>query len=261
MTVERITYQAGGKSFVGALVYDERVAGKRPLLLMAPNWLGVTEEAIERTQAMAGTHFIGFVADMYGDGKVSAGPPESAQLADALRADPKERRLRIGAALATLIRESDKRGIGDATRKAAVGFCFGGGNVLELARTGADLQAVISLHGDLTSLSPAKAGDIKAALLVAHGAADPASPKAQRDCLRSRDGSGESELADAHFRPSGAFVLRAGSRCARHCRIQRRGGAADLSPDRSVHRRRFRGARGQKINSPNKKTNRHSGEE
>ena len=84
MTVERISYQAGGKRFVGALVYDERVAGKRPLLLMAPNWLGVTEEAIQRTQTMAGTHFIGFVADMYGDGKVSAGPPESAQLADAL---------------------------------------------------------------------------------------------------------------------------------------------------------------------------------
>ncbi len=185
MTVERISYQAGGKRFVGALVYDERVAGKRPLLLMAPNWLGVTEEAIQRTQTMAGTHFIGFVADMYGDGKVSAGPPESAQLADALRADPKERRLRIGAALSTLIGESEKRGIGDATRKAAVGFCFGGGNVLELARTGADLQAAVSLHGDLTSLSPAKAGDIKAALLVAHGAADPASPKAQRDAFEA----------------------------------------------------------------------------
>jgi dienelactone hydrolase len=185
MTVERISYQAGGKSFVGALVYHERVTGKRPLLLMAPNWLGVTDEAVARTQMMAGSHFVGFVADMYGDGKVSAGPPEAAQLADALRADPKERRLRIGAALSALVGESEKRGIGDASRKAAVGFCFGGGNVLELARAGADLQAAVSLHGDLTSRIAAKPGDIKAALLVMHGAADPAVPKAQRDAFEA----------------------------------------------------------------------------
>jgi dienelactone hydrolase len=185
MTVERISYSAGGKTFVGALVYDERAAGKRPLLLMAPNWLGATGEAIERTKMLAGSRFIGFVADMYGDGKVSAGPPESAELADALRADPKERRRRISAALATLISESEKRGIGDATRKVAIGFCFGGGNVLELARSGADLTAAICLHGDLTTSLPAKAGDIKAPLLVAHGATDPAAPKAQRDAFEA----------------------------------------------------------------------------
>ncbi len=185
MTVERISYQANGKRFIGALVYDERASGKRPLLLVSPNWLGVTDDAIERTRTMTGSRYIGFVADMYGDGKVSAGPPEAGELADALRADPKERRLRIGAALSTLVSESEKRGIGDVSRKAAVGFCFGGGNVLELARAGADLQAAISLHGDLTSLFPAKPGDIKAALLVAHGAADPVSPKAQRDAFES----------------------------------------------------------------------------
>jgi dienelactone hydrolase len=185
MTVERISYSAGAKTFVGALVYDERASGKRPLLLMAPNWLGVTGEAIERTKTLAGSRFIGFVADMYGDGKVSAGPPEAAELADALRADPKERRLRIAAALATLVSESEKRGIGDTTRKIAVGFCFGGGNVLELARTGADLTAAICLHGDLTTSLPAKAGDVKAPLLVAHGATDPAAPKAQRDTFEA----------------------------------------------------------------------------
>ena len=76
MTVEKISYQAGGKTFVGALVHDDRTSGKRPLMLMAPNWLGVTDEAIERTRMMTGERYIGFVADMYGDGKVSAGPPE-----------------------------------------------------------------------------------------------------------------------------------------------------------------------------------------
>lgn len=185
MTVERICYKIGDKNFIGALVYDERSSGKRPLLLMAPNWLGVTQEAIERTQALAGSRFVGFVADMYGEGKVSEGPPEAAQLADGLRADVGERRARIVAALVTLVTESEKRGIGDTTRKVAVGFCFGGGNVLELARSGADLQAAICLHGDLATPAPAKAGDIKAAILVAHGAADPAAPKAQRDAFES----------------------------------------------------------------------------
>jgi dienelactone hydrolase len=181
MKVERVAYQVANKNFVGALVYDDRASGRRPLLLMAPNWLGPTPEALKRAETMAGSRFVAFVPDMYGDGKVTAGPPEAAQLADAVRADPSERRRRISAALAALVAESEMRGIGDVSRKAAVGFCFGGGNVLELARAGADIQAVVSLHGDLASPLPAKPGDIKAALLVVHGAADPVSAKVQRD--------------------------------------------------------------------------------
>jgi dienelactone hydrolase len=182
VAVEKVTYQAGNKTFIGALVYDEKASGKRPLMLMAPNWLGVTEDAIRRTQMMTGNRYIGFVADMYGDGKVSAGPPEAAELANSLRDNPTERRLRIAAALTALVSESEKRGIGDTRRKAAVGFCFGGGNVLELARRGADLQATVCLHGDLTTKAPPpKPGDIKSALFVLHGSADPAADKAQRD--------------------------------------------------------------------------------
>ena len=194
MTVERIAYRVGSKNFVGALVYDDHISDPRPLLLMAPNWLGVTDDAITRTQMMANSRFVGFVADMYGDGKVSAGPPEAAELANALRADARERRLRISAALAALVSESERRGVGDVSRKAAVGFCFGGGNVLELARAGADVQAVVALHGDLTSSIPAKPGDIRAALLVVHGAADPVSPKAQRDAFER-----EMETANASW--------------------------------------------------------------
>jgi dienelactone hydrolase len=181
MAVESITYQTGGKTFVGKLVYDDSIKTKRPLMLMAPNWCGVTQEAVERTQKMAGSRYIGFVADMYGDGLSCGGPPKAAELADSVRGDTAERRRRIVAAFDTLIAEADKRGIGDVTRKAAVGFCFGGGNVLELARAGADVQAVVCLHGDLTSPQPAKRGDVKAAVLIAHGSKDPAVPKAHRD--------------------------------------------------------------------------------
>jgi dienelactone hydrolase len=186
VAVERVSYQAGGKTFIGALVYDNKAGGKRPLMLVAPNWLGVTDDAVRRTQMMTGSRYIGFVADMYGGGRVSAGPPEAAELADSLRNDPAERRLRIEAALAALVSGSEARGIGDATRKAAVGFCFGGGNVLELARSGADIQATVCLHGDLiTKGPPAKPGGIRSALLVLHGSADPVSDRSQRDVFEA----------------------------------------------------------------------------
>ena len=186
MTIEKISYQAGGQTFVGALVYDEQVSVRRPLMLMAPNWLGVTDEAINRTQRMTQDRYIGFVADMYGDGKISAGPPEAAVLADGLRADPLDRRSRMSAALATLVKESETRGIGDATRKAVVGFCFGGGNALELARAGADVQATVCLHGDLVTRNPAGTiGQIKSPLFVLHGSADPVADKTQRDAFEA----------------------------------------------------------------------------
>ena len=84
MAVERINYQAGNTACTGALVYDERASGPRPLLLMAPNWLGVTDDAIKRAAAMAGNKYVAFVADMYGGGKIPAGPPEAMALANAL---------------------------------------------------------------------------------------------------------------------------------------------------------------------------------
>ena len=143
MTIESIEYKAGSVAARGSLVYDEKVNGPRPLLLIAPNWLGVSDASNKRAAEMAGSNYIAFVADMYGNGKIPAGPQEAAPLANALRADAPERRRRIVAALETLRAESRKRGIGDLSRQAAAGFCFGGGNVLELARTGADVKAVV----------------------------------------------------------------------------------------------------------------------
>jgi dienelactone hydrolase len=185
VAVERINYQTDNTAYTGALVYDERASGRRPLLLLSPNWLGVTEDAIKRAATIAGSKYVAFVADMYGGGKIANGPPEAAPLANGLRADAPERRRRIGAALDALRRESDKRNIGDLKRQAAVGFCFGGGNVLELARTGANLQAVVCLHGDLLTPLPAKPSDIKAAICVLHGSKDPVVPKKDRDTFEA----------------------------------------------------------------------------
>ena len=189
MAVERITYRANGAAFIGALVYDENAAGKRPLMLVAPNWLGVSDHAIKRAAEIAGNKYVAFVADMYGNGRIATGPAEAAPLANALRADAPERRRRITAALETLRSESGSRGIADLSRQAAVGFCFGGGNVLELARSGADVKAAICIHGDLLTPFPAKAGDIKAALCVLHGSNDPVVPKEHRDVFEAEMGA------------------------------------------------------------------------
>lgn len=191
MTVERIEYQAGSVKAKGALVWNEKVSGKRPLLLVMTNWLGVVEPAIKRAAKMAGDKYVAFVADMYGEGKTCEGPPTSAEWMMAVRQDRVEGRKRVNAALQALIAEADKRGIGDSSKKAAVGFCFGGGNVLELARSGAALDAVVCLHGDLGTTMPAKKGDIKAAIFVLHGSKDPVAPKAERDALEAElDGVG-----------------------------------------------------------------------
>jgi len=184
MKVEPIKYSSGGTTFAGALVYDDKVTRPRPAVLMAPNWMGMTDKAVERGSLIAGDKYVVLVADMYGEGRRPKDFGEAAALANPLRADAPEARKRIGAALDALISEGNKRKLISGHR-AAVGFCFGGGNVLELARAGADIAAVVSIHGDLTSPVPATKGAIKAKLLVTHGAPDPVAPKAQRDAFEA----------------------------------------------------------------------------
>jgi dienelactone hydrolase len=183
MKTEVITYPMGALTAEGALVYDEKISGKRPAVLMAPNWLGVTKDAIARAQLLAADRYVVFVADMYGQGTRPdfAGAPA---LANPLRENATEHRARIRAAYETLVAEGGKRNLIDG-RRAAIGFCFGGGNVLELARDGADIAAAVSIHGDLKTAAAAKKGAVKAALLVAHGAPDPVVPKADRDAFEA----------------------------------------------------------------------------
>jgi dienelactone hydrolase len=184
MKAEKIKYAMGTLTAEGALVYDETVSGKRPAVLMAPNWMGMTDKAIERAKHIAGKRYVVFVADMYGQGKRPADFGEAAALANPLREDAAEQRQRIRAAYDTMIAEASKRNLIDH-RRAAVGFCFGGGNVLELARGGADIAAVVSIHGDLKTARAAKPGAVKAKVLVTHGAPDPVVPKADRDAFES----------------------------------------------------------------------------
>ena len=95
MAIERIDYQAGSVRGKGALIWNEKVRGKRPLLLVMPNWLGVTENAIKRAQKMAGDKYVAFVGCMYGEGKTCEGPPTSQEWMMAVHADPVEGRKRL----------------------------------------------------------------------------------------------------------------------------------------------------------------------
>src|SRR4029453_2577148 len=185
MAVESIFYSVSGMSCRGALIWDEGVKAPRPLLLMAPNWRGVIKAAIETGQMLAGEGYVVFVADMFGEGNGPVGTENPMEFLRPFMSDVAGMRRRIAAALDTLTREADRRAIGDITRRGGMGFCFGGLNVLDLARTGADVQAVVSMHGTLATPQPAKRGDIKAAVLAVHGAADPIAPKAERDAFEA----------------------------------------------------------------------------
>ena len=184
MHVEQVTYELAGKKYVGALVYDETVKRPRPALLMCPNWMGMRQQAIDRAALLAGDRYVVFCVDMYGEGIRPKDFGEAAALANPLRDDPAEDKRRVRAAYDTFLRLGKERGLINDQR-AAVGFCFGGGNALDLARDGADLKAVVAIHSDLKTKAPAKPGDIKAALLVIHGTPDPVVPKADRDAFEA----------------------------------------------------------------------------
>jgi dienelactone hydrolase len=185
MAVESVFYSVSGIGCRGALISEDGAKGTRPLLLMAPNWRGVIKPAIETGQMLAQEGYVVFVADMFGEGNGPVGTEDPMTFLQPFMADVPGMRRRIAAALDTLTREADRRAIGDITRRAAIGFCFGGLNVLDLARSGADVQAVVSMHGTLVTPQPARRGDIKAAVLAVHGAADPVAPKAERDAFEA----------------------------------------------------------------------------
>lgn len=185
MSVETIRYAVGEATFASELIYDERKPGKRPILLVAPNWFGVTPEWTERARVLAGERYVAFLVDVYGAGQRPQDRPAAAAAANAQRADVLEWRRRMAAALEQATRVAEQRGIADTAKRAAIGFCFGGGCVFELARMGADIQAAVSIHGDLTGTMPAAPQQIKAAMLAIHGSEDPIAPKTRRDAFEA----------------------------------------------------------------------------
>lgn len=171
---EPISWNHGGTDFDGYLVYDrddDDDDDKRPGLLMVPNWYGVNDEAIEKAKKLAGDDYVILLVDMYGRGVRPTNPAEAGKAAGAVYADTTVLRARINRAL-TVLEASAARTPLDAERIGGIGFCFGGAIMLELARSGANVDGVVAFHASLDSKQPAGAGVIKAAVLALNGADD-----------------------------------------------------------------------------------------
>jgi dienelactone hydrolase len=164
---EVIEYKHGDVVLEGFMCWDD-AAGKRPGVLVAHEWKGHDEYVRGRAAQLAQLGYTAFALDMYGKGVHAKDHEEAAKLSGAIRADRKLMRERAAAGLDVL----RKHPACDPTKIAAIGYCFGGSAVLELARSGADLTAVVTFHGALDTPMPAKAGELKAKVLVFHGAED-----------------------------------------------------------------------------------------
>lgn len=166
-----VEWTVGKDRFSGVLVYDNAASAKRPGLLMVPDWRGITAPNIAKARDIAGRDYVVLVADMYGKGIRPKDDDEARAQVMKLYADRPGLRARANQALAALRAQAGKAPI-DVSRIAALGYCFGGATVLELARSGADLAGVVSFHGGLSTSMPASPGAVKASLLVLNGADD-----------------------------------------------------------------------------------------
>jgi len=176
LRTESVVYRQDDASLVGYLAYDDQSKGLRPGILIVHEWWGLNEYAKRRARQLAGLGYIALAADIYGDGAVAKDRQEAGKLAGFYRGG--DRRLLRARALAGLQRLRDHP-LTDKARIVAIGYCFGGTAVLELARGGAELSGVVSFHGTLDTPGPPGAGAIKAKVLVLTGADDPSVPPAQ----------------------------------------------------------------------------------
>jgi dienelactone hydrolase len=177
--VERkIGYEVDGKQFQGVLVYDDSVKKKLPAIFMEPDWAGVSTKAIAQARAVAGKDYVVFVADTYGVGYAPKDTKEMQAAMNAVHGDINLSRARGGQALDVMLAEGRKLGLIDPEKVAGIGFCAGGGMLLDLAREGRAFKALTVFHVTYPqSVDPAGAAKLKGAVLILHGADDPVTPR------------------------------------------------------------------------------------
>ncbi|WP_071189808.1 dienelactone hydrolase family protein [Trichormus sp. NMC-1] len=172
---QNIEYKQGNTILEGYLAYDDAIKVKRPGVLVVHDWTGLQSFTKKRTEQLAKLGYVAFAADIYGKGIRPKNQQESGTQATIYRQDRKLLRQRATAGLQVL----QNYPLTDPKRIAAIGYCFGGGTVLELARSGANIQGVVSFHGNLDTPNPSDAKNIKSKVLVLHGADDPFVPEEQ----------------------------------------------------------------------------------
>jgi len=171
-----VPYESGGRRYQGHLLYQEGVKPDRGLF-MAPNFLGVSPAAFRQAERQVNARTAVFLFDPFGVDRPVSNAEEAMKMLGIVRADPLALRRLLTTAVECFQREGSALAIA-ADRYAAFGFCFGGGCVIEMARSGLPMKAAISFHGTLQTQHPAAAGSIRCPVLVLNGAEDPLVPPA-----------------------------------------------------------------------------------
>lgn len=185
-----VEYRQGDTVLKGFIAWNDAARGRRPGVLVVHEWWGLNQHARNQARRLAEAGYVGFALDMYGNGKVTTHPQDAQAFVAEVTKDPAVLAARFNAALAELRRDPHV----DTTRIAAIGYCFGGAVVLGMARSGADLAAVVTFHGALATQAPAQPGKVKARILVLAGGADPFVPPEQVEAFKK-----EMQAAGARF--------------------------------------------------------------
>jgi len=169
---EAVDYKVGETTLKGLIARDDAIKDRRPGVLVVHEWWGNNDYAKSRASDLAKLGYVAFALDMYGEGKTTTHPDEAGAMAGAIAKDLDTGRKRFLGAL-ELLRSNPHV---DPARVAAIGYCFGGGVVLQMAREGVDLKGVVSFHGSLSPFAPGPAKGVRAKILVCTGADDPMAP-------------------------------------------------------------------------------------
>ncbi len=168
LRTETIEYRAGNTRLKGYLAWDDTKGAQQPGVLVVHEWWGLNDYARKRAEMLAGLGYTAMALDLYGDGRHTEHAKDAAAFMNSLAASPSAIRQRFEAAKQLLSHRPQV----NPGKIAAIGYCFGGATVLNMARLGLDLAAVVSFHGNLTTQTPARPGQIKAKILVLNGADD-----------------------------------------------------------------------------------------
>ena len=181
ITEQEVAYESGGTKLTGFIAYDATQTEPRPGVLVVHEWWGHNDYVRERAKMLAELGYTAMAIDMYGDGKLATHPEDAQKFMQEALSDTERATARFKAAHALLTEHETT----DGSKIAAVGYCFGGGVVLHMARAGVDLKAVGSFHGMLGTETPAQPGAVKAKVFAATGAEDPMVPAEQRDAFEA----------------------------------------------------------------------------
>jgi dienelactone hydrolase len=177
---KEVSYQVGVTSMKGFVAYPANARGKRPGVLVVHEWWGLNDYARLRAKKLAELGYVAMALDMYGEGKQASHPEDAQKFMAAVMSDAPEAARRFEAARALLASDAHV----DSGKIAAIGYCFGGAVVLNMARAGSHLDVVASFHGMLSTQQPMKPGVFAGRIFVAQGGADPFVPPEQVEAFR-----------------------------------------------------------------------------